>query len=203
MNAEARRHAEAALAAVGRGDDYYRDAAREMRAAKDAGATWEEIGDVIGRGRDWCRRIVSWAESPANSGATTPWEPEAAVSERRLRHELQTAPEEQIERVVAGLPPERRATISRAIHETHPATVTRPPLGIRDEVRNMESAAGFHAVMSGSLARLEEAAMTVRDLWDEHADRATDDDRAAVEESIRDVAATLLALTSDPQELLR
>ena len=56
-----------------RGEQFYRMAAEQMRAAKDAGATWVEIADALGHEETWATRIVAWAENPANGEARAPF----------------------------------------------------------------------------------------------------------------------------------
>jgi hypothetical protein len=204
VNEAASTHCRKAKEYVGRGEEYYRKAAAEMRAAKDAGATWTEIADAIGRSDRWCERIVAWAESPGNTATdTSPWSEDTPRRQRDMaRQVLREAPVEQIEQIMSDLPPERRAAVSRALAETHPATVTRPPLGVRDRIRDMERNTSLVILLAGPLSRLIAAAQELRGEWDRHADGADEEEREVIQQQINDAVATLLAINSDPQELL-
>ena len=134
MNQAAERHIAKAEEYLGKGDGWYEKAGREMRAAKDAGATWVEIADRLGRGTTWVKTVVDWAETPANQGRTSvPFARgktgDPAVSEtRRL---LREAPLEQVERIIADLPRDRQQAIGAAAGHAY--------LGARQEAQTRES----------------------------------------------------------------
>jgi hypothetical protein len=123
VNQEALRHIAKAATHLARGEGSYRKAADEMQAAKDAGATWPEIGDGLGRSASWCRRIVSWAKTPANDRSTsTPFGGEAErerLDSSATRKVLRDAPLEQIEQLMGDLAPERRQAIAAAAGHTY------------------------------------------------------------------------------------
>src|SRR5262245_54258390 len=73
MNSKARAHLATAKGYIAKGDGYYEKAAKEIRAARDDGATWVEIGDALGHGEKWARYIVKWAETPANQRSRAPY----------------------------------------------------------------------------------------------------------------------------------
>lgn len=115
MNNEARMCLTRAASHLAKGEGSYRKAAAEMQAAKEAGATWTEIGDTLGRSRSWCERIVAWSRTPASSASsTTPWEDNRQVDHRKTRRVLRDAPLEQVESLINDLPPERQQAIAAA-----------------------------------------------------------------------------------------
>lgn len=69
MTRDAEEHLSRAAFAARKGQEMYRIAAEEMRAAKDAGATWVEIAARLERSVSWCKKIVAWSESPARRGS--------------------------------------------------------------------------------------------------------------------------------------
>lgn len=206
MNTQAEKHLAKAEGYLAKGEAWYRKAADEMRAAKNEGAIWPEIGDRLGRSKSWCERIVAWAESPANdASAPTPFaEPGRDTPDvRGFKRVLAEAPMEQIETSLADLSPERRAQFQQALHETHPALTKRPPLGVGDNIRRFEENTSFVMLMGGSLSQLTSVVELVQDRWERFEDKATDEEKDIVQEQIRDAVASLLSINSDPQELLR
>src|SRR5262245_6121350 len=113
MNDEARRHVEKAAEYIARGEKAYRQAAAEMTAAKESGATWDEIARGLGRSKSWCKKVVDWAE---DGSAPSPFaEPERDTPDvRGTRRILEEAPMEQVERIVSQLPPERQKALAAA-----------------------------------------------------------------------------------------
>jgi hypothetical protein len=117
MNVQAERHLAKAEGYLAKGEGWYRKAAVEMRAAKNEGATWVELGDRLGKSKSWCEKIVAWAESPAgDASAPTPFaEPGRETTDvRGAKRVLAEAPLEQIEQIISGLSKERQQAIGAA-----------------------------------------------------------------------------------------
>lgn len=178
MNREAERHLTKAAAYLERGESFYAKAAAEMRAAKEAGATWPEIGDVLGRSEGWCRRIIAWIETPANRRSPdTPFggrEERARKDAAATKKVLAEAPLEEVERIVASLPPERQSEIAAAAgHGYHKARQERQDLDVEriaqqaDEPRHgppalRQAVGGFAAL--GIVGHIEQATEELREL---------------------------------------
>jgi hypothetical protein len=82
MNAAAQAHLAKAKEYVSQGEQYYSMAAEQIIAARNEGATWAECGDALGRSDKWCSRIVTWHESPGNSGTGPFWRLAVSMSSR-------------------------------------------------------------------------------------------------------------------------
>ena len=206
MNREAERHLVKAEGYLGRGEEFYRKAGQEILLARAAGATWTEIGDRLDRSKSWCQKVSDWAETAANGGSSSPlpYSGEApAINLRKARQILREAPMEEVEKIVADLPQERRAKIERAIVETHPALQKKPPIGVGDSIRRMEANTSFVMLMGGALSVLGSGVRRVSEDWEKYSGNATEEEKEIVQEQIRDEVASLLAINSDPQELLR
>lgn len=121
MTKTAEKHLAAAKDYVAKGEQFYRKAAAEMVAAKNEGATWVEIGDGVDRSDEWCKVVVAWAKTPANSNKSTlPFsEPQGAVAQRHARSVLRQADAEALSEVMASLSPERIAVVAQTAHEAH------------------------------------------------------------------------------------
>jgi hypothetical protein len=100
---------------LARGEEFYRKAAEKMRAAKDEGATWAEIGEALGHSKSWAERIVSWHETPANSASrTAPFtEPTGVQAKRHAKVVLRDLPAEEIAETLLA-DPVVRAKVTRA-----------------------------------------------------------------------------------------
>jgi hypothetical protein len=117
MNQSAERHLTKAETYLGKGEAWYRKAGAEIAAAKEAGATWTEIGDRLDRSKSWCQKVIAWAESPANAGSVpTPFtEPGREPTDvRGAKRVLREAPLEQVEQIISALPKERQQAIAAA-----------------------------------------------------------------------------------------
>lgn len=181
MNREARSHVDRAAKYLARGESAYHQAAAEMRAAKDAGATWPEIGATLGRSKSWCEKIVAWNESPAKgASAPTPFaEPDRDHPDLRgTRRLLRDAPMEQVEQIVAQLPPERQKQIAaaaghgylgaRVAHEEAERQVTPAQEREREEAKERLAKPARQAVGAfsalGIVLHLEQATEEIREL---------------------------------------
>jgi predicted transcriptional regulator len=193
-------------------DDHKWAAAERMwKASREEGATQTEIADALGISQTTVQRHLSIVEQYSvlnNRPSFTEafYEVIGDSNESRTRRAakqfLTEASGEEIEQLGTELPDERLAAVTAAFESVHPATVTRPPIGIGERIREHEQNLGFYMMMQGPLGKLADAAESVRRTWDEYNEDSTDEDRELAQEAIRDSVASLLALISDPQELL-
>ena len=116
MNASARKHLDKAKGYLERGEGFYRKAAEEIVAARDADPmlTNAEIGNWFGRSKAWVAELVTWHTSGRTSptpysGTGRPHQDKTAA--RKL---LREAPMEQVEKIIEGLPKERQQAIGAA-----------------------------------------------------------------------------------------
>ena len=119
--AEVERHLAKAQSYLAKGEAWYRKAGEEIELAREAGATWPQIGDRLDRSKSWCQRVSEWAKSPANGGS-----PDTPIDWKRGSHgttaEIQAgarkllaeAPMEQVERIIETLPKERKQAVAAA-----------------------------------------------------------------------------------------
>jgi hypothetical protein len=118
VNKQAEAHLAKAKEYVAKGEQFYRMAAEQMRATKEAGATWVEIADGLGRSESWVRDTVAWHETPANNRrGPTPFAGKDAPGERNeraTRQVLRDSSLEEIEKLVTH-DPEVRDKVGRAI----------------------------------------------------------------------------------------
>jgi hypothetical protein len=119
MNQKASLHLAKAAGYVAKGELFYRKAAEEIAAAKgaDTSLSNREIGERIGREKEWVRRVIAWHTS--GSPASSPHEllsgnetarKDASGTKKLLRE----APLEQVEQIIDSLPKERRQAIAAA-----------------------------------------------------------------------------------------
>lgn len=147
MNREAERHIDKAVSHVERGETYYGKAADEIIAAQQADPTLSnrEIGERMGRSRDWVRELVRWRTTDASSRHPSPYSGQAdSINLRKTKQVLREAPLEQVEQIVESLPRERQQAIAAAAgdaylgarqqHDEHERSLT------RDERREREQA---------------------------------------------------------------
>ena len=125
MNTEAKQHLAKAKEYADRGEQFYRMAAEQMIAARQAEPlTWKQIAEVIGRSASWCSRVVSWHEEYPDSDSLVPvpktfYTQEKGESDKRQRAQsvLRDAPAEQIADMLSD--PNLRAKVSRATEIAH------------------------------------------------------------------------------------
>lgn len=115
VDTEARKHIAKAKEYLAKGDEFYLHAATEMELAREAGATWVEIGDALGRDKSWCRKIAAWAKIPANKrvGATPFAEPGREPREVRAAKALLR--DGDVQAIVNDLPKEAVYEIEKAV----------------------------------------------------------------------------------------
>lgn len=180
MNREAERHLTKAVGYVERGEGYYRKAAEEIVAATEADPTLSqrEIGERIGRSKQWVQRLLAWERDPS-SGHATPYGGQAdAINVRKTKQILREAPMEQVEQIVATLPPERQKAIAAAAghgylgarQDYDEAERRRTPEDRREQAearerltRPVRQASGDFAAL-GIAAHLEQAIEELREL---------------------------------------
>lgn len=81
MNAHIRR----AKDYIAKGEHCYRQAADELSAAHDEGATWAAIAQAMGRSENWVYKIIAWSKD-TNGSVSSPFGGEA---ENEARYERQ------------------------------------------------------------------------------------------------------------------
>lgn len=206
MNREAERHLDKAKNYVEKGEQFYRKAALEIKEAQDSDPTLThgEIGEQIGKGKEYVRRLLkALAREQEGGDFDVDWESGSNKRGDVTAKFLQEAPIEQVEQAMLSLPEERQKQVRTAVLGTSPALRGRSDgLGVNDSIKRRERNIGFHATMMGSISRLIDAVDEVQRKWDELAEEATEEDRKLVEDEIRDEVAKLLAMVSDPRELL-
>jgi len=118
VNDQAAKHLAKAEGYLDKGDGWYRKAGEEILAAREAGASYAECGDRLGRSKSWCEKIAAWAKVPANgASAPTPFaepgrdNPDLRGAKRILRE----APLEQVETILGGISVQRRAALATAL----------------------------------------------------------------------------------------
>ena len=206
MNREAERHLDKAKNYVEKGEQFYRKAALEIKEAQDADSTLvpREIAEQIGKSRPYVERLLrALAREQEGDEFRVDWESGSNKRGDVTAKFLRDAPIEQVEQAMLSLPEDRQKQVRTAVLGTSPALRGRSEgLGISESIKRREQNIGFHAVMMGTLSRLIDAVNEVQQKWDEHAENATEGDRKLVEDEIKDEVAKLLAMVSDPRELL-
>lgn len=99
---------------IGKGEEFYRKAAEEIKAAREAdfALTWEQVAERVGKSGTWCRRLVQWGTSPQSTADTPFAEESGRVAQRHARSVLRNAPPEQIAELLDD--PTVRAKVSQA-----------------------------------------------------------------------------------------
>ena len=115
MNRSAKQHLDKAKDYVAKGEEFYRKAAEEIIAAREADPTLtqREIGKAMGRSDHWISQILrSFPDGKAPFGGAAILERDNRTRTKRILHE---APPEQIAELVADLDVDKRMEISRAL----------------------------------------------------------------------------------------
>ncbi len=129
-------HLVLAANAVAQGDAFYAKAAKHMLAAREEGATEQEIADAVGKSRRWVRTTL---DSYLKAG-----QPDAlAVDWQRGSHgttaELVSALTEKPAETIAKLTPEAKAKLAVALyHDQRPAPLS--PAETRERQQGSEAA---------------------------------------------------------------
>lgn len=135
MNSSAEQHLARAKEYVARGEEFYRKAAEEVLAARAEGASISDAAKALDRSDRWVVSILSWAKTPANStqGTALPFsEPQGAVAERHAKSVLRNAGADQVEGILADLPPEAVDRVAAAAHKRQIETVRKAAAGDGD-----------------------------------------------------------------------
>lgn len=113
MTKEAERHLTNAQEYLAQGDQYYRKARPEILAAQGKGANTSEIARFLARSRTWVMDVLAWDGKGTLYGKDT---------ERRqtdqAKQVLRESTPEQVAEIVASLPAEAVAKVSKAV-STH------------------------------------------------------------------------------------
>src|SRR5262245_19019254 len=114
MNAGAEQHLARAQDYLARGEAYYRRAAEEIVAAQKADPTLgqREIAERFGRSRSWVGDLVRWHTSGHARGTPFAEVTRASSDRSATKRVLRDAPVEQVEAIVADLPPERQKQLA-------------------------------------------------------------------------------------------
>jgi len=126
MNTEAQAHLAQAQTLVARGEEFYRQAADEIIAAKrvDPTLTFRAIDQVLGAYDGFTGNIVRWRESNTKNLRLPHSGQYDRVKASLTRSTLRDAPMEEVERVIDELPRERQQQIAAAAgHSYHKARV--------------------------------------------------------------------------------
>lgn len=151
MNHEARAYVAEAKEYLAKGDENYGKAAESMRAARDAGATWPEIADGLGRSESWCQKIVAWAKNPANDlSSSTPWENHQDINQRKARQVLREAPLDLLKKTIDSLPRDRRREVLEVVEES---LADDAPLRHLSKPNSEPSRSHSYVIAEGQLAR--------------------------------------------------
>lgn len=113
MNAHIRR----AKDYIAKGEHCYRQAADELSAAHDEGATWAAIAQAMGRSENWVYKIIAWSKD-TNGSVSSPFGGEAeneARYERQARGAL--ADPERRRQAMRDLPTSEVEALQRDAHE--------------------------------------------------------------------------------------
>lgn len=120
MTHDAQKHIDNAAKLLTKGDGLYRQAGEEILLAREAGATWTEIGKALDRSTTWCKDVARWAKTPAKAGLpeVVPWtrgsHGTTAEIQAGAKKLLAEAPMEQVEQIISGLPKDRQTAIRAA-----------------------------------------------------------------------------------------
>jgi hypothetical protein len=189
VNRSAREHLDKAEGYLDKGNGFYRKAAAEIVAAQQADSTLSngEIGKRFDKSATWVRDLVRW-HTTALPDAPIVWSRGThgtkAEVEKGVEKILRDAPMEQVERMVAKLPPARRQALAAAAEPTpyrearreyaeQEARMTPAQKSAREAAAHQatagarQAAAGFAEI--GIVAHLEQAAEELRELIDEDA----------------------------------
>lgn len=120
MNQSAERHLTKAEGYFAKGEAFYRKAAEEIVAAKEADYTLTnaQVGEWFGKSKTWVSNLVSWITSDPPEGTLPDWKRGSHATEAEIqtgaKKLLAEAPLEQVEQIVASLPKERVRAIGAA-----------------------------------------------------------------------------------------
>jgi hypothetical protein len=115
MTRDAQKHLANARGYIAKGEEFYRKAAKEIRAAQKTDPTlgYREIGEYFKRSAAWVTQIVSWDTTVQGTKRLPFSEPAGAVAVRHTRSTLKSAkPSDVAEDLLSD--PQIRKTLQRA-----------------------------------------------------------------------------------------
>jgi hypothetical protein len=152
MNREAEQHLTKAGDYVARGEEFYRKAAEEIIAAKEADSTLSnyEIARQLDRDEYWVRKMIDYA----GNARALPFEGRAeqnrvAATKKLLRE----APPEEVARIIES-DPQIATNVAKAAQRVEQASVERVRREQRERTPELVHRAGFNEV-AGDLLRLK------------------------------------------------
>lgn len=157
----AKQHIERAKDYAAKGDEYYAKAADEIISAREADPTlgYREIGEAIGKSRDWCYKIVRWRTSVADH-QHGPFGGQEENEARYARHDkrkvseiLKDRPEALVEAILAG-PKDALFEILNALLDSQATGEAKGSVPVKERVARVPKPASL---------RLEEATFS---LWE-------------------------------------
>lgn len=123
MNKSAERHLAKAAGYVAKGEEFYRKAAEEIVAAREAdpALTQRQIGERFGRTQHWVSYLLKWYQDPDTQGSVFSTDTPRRKADH-AKQVLREAPLEQIEQIITELPPQRQQDVAAAAgHAYHKA----------------------------------------------------------------------------------
>lgn len=101
---------------IAKGEDYYRKAAEEIVAAKDAdpSLTNAKIADELGRSKAWVGYLIRWVNN-GDPDHPSPFQGSAEVRERSVARKLARETPEVLVAAIAAAPPKAQRKIADAI----------------------------------------------------------------------------------------
>lgn len=184
MNRQAEQHLAKAEKYLGKGEEFYRKAAQEIVAARDADDTlgFREIGARFDRSEKWVRDIVQWHTSA--EGVPSPWAGKEHADNRATAHTkriLRDAPLEQVEQIISELPEDRQRAVAAAAgneylkarqeYDEKEDSLTPAERKAREASKQAIASAGLKAAASfatlGIAGHLEQATEELRELISE------------------------------------
>jgi len=166
MNLLAHAHLTKARDYIGRGERYYERAAKSIRAAREAGASWRECGVALGRSDSWCKQLVTWAEIPANERSNSPYSGYAAkVNLRKTKQRLREGSPEELAAIISSLPEDALDRLADALMPKQPRRQRHKRPVWKGPRRRLHLFQVVHDVVFDlAFARKEIAEMTITDV---------------------------------------
>lgn len=110
MNTTAEKHCAKAKNLIAKGDQFYRQAKPEIEAALLSGASLREVSRYLDRSTKWVADVRDWDGQGTLYGKDT-----GERQTRQTRQVLRESTPEQVEQIVASLPPETVAKVAKAV----------------------------------------------------------------------------------------
>lgn len=206
MNQSAERHLAKAETYIGKGESFYRKAADEILAAKEAdpSLSTRDIAARVGLAHSSVARILKWAGGGA--AAATPFarvEGDTARKDREAaKRVLREAPMETVEKIISDLPPKRQRQVAAAAGDEKAKKITEMAEAVEhgdfdfDKVTDLGFWPSLYDEKRKLLAKLAEMAAWLA----EHGDKLVPDPEGKTDpELARDIM--LGTLTADKGEI--